>query len=313
MPKVSVIIPNYNHSRFLVQRIESILNQTYQDFELILMDDCSTDNSRRIIEAYENHPNVSKILLNNQNSGSAFKQWSKGINESVGRYIWIAESDDWAEDTFLAELVPLLENHPQVGVVYCQSNMVDEQGKIISDMSWWTDDLSNERWKSGFVGYGKVEFEQYMLYKCTIPNASAVIVKKDILKNKINIALSYQYCGDWRLWGELLLQTDIAYCALHLNNFRSHSQSTRSSGQNGKVKLRTLEIYCLLNQFLSLLQITSWSKKNALYNYYFKIHFPFKSGLDTIKNIDLQLALLKYDPLILIRSFRFLMKRVIGI
>ena len=74
MPNVSVIVPNYNHEQYLQQRIESIVNQTYQDFELILLDDFSTDNSRDILNLYRNHPKVSKIVFNEKNSGSPFKQ-----------------------------------------------------------------------------------------------------------------------------------------------------------------------------------------------------------------------------------------------
>lgn len=70
MPKVSVIIPNYNHSSYLKERIDSILNQTFQNFEVIILDDCSTDNSKEIIELYRDHTKVSHIVYNEKNSGS---------------------------------------------------------------------------------------------------------------------------------------------------------------------------------------------------------------------------------------------------
>ena len=60
MPFISIIIPNYNHAPYLTERIESVLNQTYQNFEVIILDDCSTDNSREIIEKYANNPKVVK-------------------------------------------------------------------------------------------------------------------------------------------------------------------------------------------------------------------------------------------------------------
>src|SRR5437879_548872 len=76
MPTVSVIVPNYNHARYLRRRIDSILAQTYRDFELILLDDGSTDESRSILSEYGNDPRV-KIELNERNSGNTFKQWNK--------------------------------------------------------------------------------------------------------------------------------------------------------------------------------------------------------------------------------------------
>ena len=78
-PLVSVIVPNYNHAPYLRERIDSILNQTFQDFELILLDDCSPDNSREIINSYKDNPHVSHIVLNEENSGNTFVQWDLGV------------------------------------------------------------------------------------------------------------------------------------------------------------------------------------------------------------------------------------------
>src|ERR1700688_37050 len=78
MPKVSVIIPNYNHAPYLRQRIDSVLQQSFQDLEVILMDDCSTDGSRSIISEYTTDSRV-RTVFNAENSGSTFKQWNKGV------------------------------------------------------------------------------------------------------------------------------------------------------------------------------------------------------------------------------------------
>ena len=96
MPKVTVIIPNYNHAKFLPRRIESVLNQTFQDFEVVFLDDSSTDNSLEIFNNYSTDKRI-RLIQNNVNSGSPFKQWIKGLRESKGEYIWIAESDDFAD------------------------------------------------------------------------------------------------------------------------------------------------------------------------------------------------------------------------
>src|SRR5713226_5897350 len=123
MPKVSVIIPNYNHARFLRKRIESVLEQTYQDFELILLDDYSTDESRTILEQYSSDPRV-RIEFNSANSGSPFKQWNKGVRLACGKYIWIAESDDYADERLLERLVAVLKADPQISFAYCRSRCV---------------------------------------------------------------------------------------------------------------------------------------------------------------------------------------------
>src|SRR5260370_14145431 len=107
MPTVSVVVPNYNHARFLRQRVDSILAQTFQDFELILLDDWSTDESRSILREYVSDPRV-RTEFNEVNSGSTFKQWNKGVRLARGKYVWLAESDDSAATRFLQSLVPLL-------------------------------------------------------------------------------------------------------------------------------------------------------------------------------------------------------------
>src|ERR1700738_1634065 len=111
MPRVSVIVPNYNHARFLRRRMESVLRQTYRDFEVILLDDCSTDESRSILSEYAGDPRV-RLEFNEKNSGSPFKQWNKGVALASGEYGWIAESDDYADERLLERLVAVLDHEP---------------------------------------------------------------------------------------------------------------------------------------------------------------------------------------------------------
>ena len=101
LPLVSVIIPNYNHAPYLKERIDSVLSQTYKEFEVLILDDCSSDESKEIIESYRNNKHISNIVFNEKNTGNTFIQWNKGISLAKGKYIWIAESDDVAKPTFL--------------------------------------------------------------------------------------------------------------------------------------------------------------------------------------------------------------------
>ena len=107
---VSIILPNYNHAQFLEERLNSIVNQTYQDFELIILDDCSTDGSLNILEPYKTHPKVSYFIVNTENTGSPFKQWQKGLDKVRGEFVWIAESDDKVDLDFLENQVAMLNS-----------------------------------------------------------------------------------------------------------------------------------------------------------------------------------------------------------
>ena len=134
-PIVSVIIPNYNHEPYLKARIDSVLQQDYQDFEVILLDDCSKDNSREVIEQYRNNPHVTHVVMNEQNTGNTFIQWERGISMAQGRYIWIAESDDVAEPQLLESLITPLQANPLSVVAFCHSQMIDSKSKPMQ-LTW---------------------------------------------------------------------------------------------------------------------------------------------------------------------------------
>ena len=130
MCKISVIVPVYNCEDYLEESIKSILNQSFQDFEIIILDDCSTDNSIEIIEKYRNEPKVSHIILNSQNSGSTFIQWNKGFEYAKGKYIWIAESDDVADYRFLEKLIEAIYKYNPV-LAFSNSHFIDSNSNII--------------------------------------------------------------------------------------------------------------------------------------------------------------------------------------
>ena len=134
-PKVSIIVPNYNHSKYLSERIDSILQQSYDNYELILLDDCSTDNSRTIIESYKDNPHISQIVFNERNTGNTFIQWGKGISIARGEYIWIAESDDSCSNTFLSELVSLLDSNNKAVLAFSHTYLVDSEGRHL-EINW---------------------------------------------------------------------------------------------------------------------------------------------------------------------------------
>jgi len=115
MPKVSIIVTNYNYARFLDQRLGSIDRQTYRDFEVVLLDDASTDESVPVLERFARQHQC-RLVRNDRNSGSPYKQWNKGVRLAAGQYVWVAEADDYADERFLEVLVGRLEQNPQCGM-----------------------------------------------------------------------------------------------------------------------------------------------------------------------------------------------------
>jgi glycosyltransferase involved in cell wall biosynthesis len=213
MPKVSVIVPNYNHSIYLLQRLDSIFNQTFQDFEVILLDDCSTDDSREILEQYRKHPRVSHIIYNDKNRGTSYKQWYKGIEYAKGELIWIAESDDWCDDRFLETLVAYFKDN-QVVIAFSQTHYV------YSD-----EDLQNKPLITGkYEKYKGIEFiRKEMLANNAICNAGMAIFSKQRYEEvKEDGFKKLKLCGDWLLWIQIMLGYKVVFIPEELNYLRRH-------------------------------------------------------------------------------------------
>ena len=220
LPLVSVIIPNYNHSAFLRERMESVLNQTYANFEVIIMDDCSADNSRELIEEYRDHPKVAQIVYNEQNSGSTFKQWNKGIAIARAELIWIAESDDVAHPELLETLVAGLIKNKDVILSYCQSLRIDAQSKVFSNWLFKTEDLDKDLFLKDFVMDGHEYIDRFLIYRNTIPNVSAIVFKKESYLQAGGADASIKYVSDWLTWLKMLHNGKLFYSARMLNSFR---------------------------------------------------------------------------------------------
>jgi len=234
---VSVIIPNYNHEAYLKQRIDSVLNQTYQDFEIIILDDKSSDNSRNIIEQYRNHPKITHIVYNEVNSSSTFAQWDKGINLSTGDYIWIAESDDYSDNLFLETLINKINNEDDVSIAFCQSYKVNEKSEITGNWSEQTQYLPNNIFKNDFVLDGIQFLYDFLIYENFIPNASGVLFSRKKYIEVKGTSSKIGFCGDWLLWMKLLTVGKIAFSCKKLNYFRSHSNSVVAKAFNNKYKV----------------------------------------------------------------------------
>lgn len=289
MPKVSIIIPNYNHEAFLQQRLDTVFNQTFQDFEVILLDDASTDTSQQLLKNYQEHPKVSHVIINKINSGSPFKQWQKGITVAKGEYVWIAESDDYCELNFLETCIA--NSNESIGLCYIQSIDVDRNGKKISHRVNYTASFSPNIWESSFVVSGLDFVSKYLVVKNVIPNASAVVFKKSLVTPDFFSVevLSMKMCGDWLFWILLALKTDVAFVNKDLNFFRHHEQVTRNQKNIARKKQRLLEEFIirdilekkegLVNHEISKSLKTKWfllHKKEALFTKVFYLrHLTF--------------------------------------
>ncbi|MFM9839743.1 MAG: glycosyltransferase family 2 protein [Cyclobacteriaceae bacterium] len=226
-PKVSVILPNYNHEKYLKQRLDSIFQQTFTDFEVIILDDCSTDNSRSVIDIYRSHPTVTHIEFNNQNSGSAFKQWKRGIDLAKGEWIWIAESDDYADPAFLERMILFLKNNNgRVGLLYCDSWIVID-GIVQAETFGMrkNNKLQTLHWSNDYINSGIDEIQNFLLAYGTINNTSAVLFNRSVLVKSNSFDLNLRFMGDKYAFVKMLALSDVGYVNIPLNYYRGLAHS----------------------------------------------------------------------------------------
>lgn len=277
MTSVSVIVPNYNHAPYLRQRIESILNQTFQDFEMIILDDCSTDGSSEIIERYRSDPHMSQIIYNEANSGSAFRQWNKGIALAKGEWIWIAESDDWAEPEFLERMMRAVTENPTCGMAYCRSFYTDIKGNVL-----W--EVADE--KQTVFHKGDIFLQETLSLYNAIVNVSSCLFKRELFNSeKTSLYEDMRLCGDWFFYVLLAEKADVIEIQSPLNYCRRHgtniSESAEAKGltfiEGVDILDYILEHHSVKKSYYTRYWGRQWAKYEKIWNFSKEINIAIRS------------------------------------
>ncbi|MBR5647939.1 glycosyltransferase family 2 protein [Candidatus Saccharibacteria bacterium] len=238
--KVSVIVPNFNYKKYIKKRLASIVTQSYPIYELIILDDASTDGADSVIEEEiknikEKYPKLKvRFEKNKENSGKAIKQWVKGVKLAKGDYVWIAETDDLSKKNFLKNAMKGFEDKDVV-ISYTESSAINGYGMMLTpNMRFSRDKERTGHYKRSYTKNGEDEIKEILAIRCSIPNVSAVVFKKsDRLLKIMEKAAGFTQVGDWYIYLELLEKGKIAYCKKPLNIFRVHKGSvTHNSHKN---------------------------------------------------------------------------------
>ena len=228
--RVSVVVPNYNYGHFLDERIDSILGQNHPIGEIIVLDDASSDDSLKRLSAIMSRIEVPvRLVVNEANSGSVFRQWLKGAELARYDYLWIAEADDLCEPGFLAEaLKGFADDH--VVLSYTQSKQMAQDGRILcDDYLDYVNDVSPTQWRSDYVRGGADEIVNGLSIKNTIPNVSAVVFRRqafvETMRAHLEDIVQYRVAGDWCTYVHLLEKGSCRFSARSLNLHRRHDSS----------------------------------------------------------------------------------------
>lgn len=272
---VSVVVPNYNHAKYLPERLDAIFNQTYTNYEVIILDDCSTDNSREIIDKYRNNPHISHIIINEKNGGSPFPQWKKGIELAKGNLIWIAESDDKTAPSFLEKHVLRFLENPQLSLAFSRSWLFNDEGKTMT--------MDTEGLKENIYD-GKEFIRRFMSQGCVMLNASSCVFSKYAFCKIEDRYSSFKASGDYMFWTEICEQGDVAVVEERLNYFRNHHGNNTTS-KSFDLGINQMERKIILDYMLNNGYISSKQYKTFKRQYLRKYVFEFLSDKNLKKEI----------------------------
>ena len=226
--KLSVIVTNYNNENYLVKRLNSILNQTILPYEIIIIDDKSTDDSLVIIShfisEFENKNIKTKLIINDINTGSGYLNWIKTIQMVSGDLIWIAESDDYCDLNFIETLINYFDDL-SVSIAYCNTVFVNNEGKQI----WSMEGYLNNKWKKSFIESTTKLVYNVWSYKNIIPNVSSCVFRKpdkNILKNiGVFLEKGLRLNIDWLFYLLISKNGSICYSVNTNNYYLNHDDS----------------------------------------------------------------------------------------
>lgn len=254
MPAVTVILTSYNHSKFLRESIESVLNQTFSDFELVIIDDCSSDNSWEIIESYQD-PRI--IAIRNDRTRRGIYGINKAITEiAKGHYIAIHHSDDLWEPDKLEKQVAFLDEHLEYGAVFSWVKMIDEEGNEISQGSngFFEPDHFNRPNRSRY------EWLNHFFYYGNVLCHPTVLIRTECFEKIGLYRYGYAQTGDYLMWINLCLNYEIHILEECLIRYRVLKNELNASANRPEVHIRARnEIFAFLELYLQIKSAADFS------------------------------------------------------
>jgi glycosyltransferase involved in cell wall biosynthesis len=224
-PTVSFVVPCYNLAHLLPECVNSILSQTYSDLEVLIMDDCSPDNTAEVAHSFRD-PRV-KYIRNEANLGH-LRNYNKGISLTRGKYVWLISADDYLRrPSVLERYVNLLEKNPRVGYVFCPG--VSVRNGLETGTVWWTIRWSRDRIIDGHVLLKEILCDNKIV-------AASGMARRECYERISFFPLDMPWAGDWYLWCVFALYFDVGYFAEPMVCYRDHDLSMTETLLQGNVE-----------------------------------------------------------------------------
>lgn len=228
--KVSVVLPCFNHSSHLHERLTSVINQTVPPDEIVFLDDASSDDSVQVAKAILSESGIPyQIVVNDENSGSVFKQWLKGIDLCSNEIIWIAETDDTCEYDFLEHCLVHF-NSKSVRGVLGKITCIDKNGTTLDDLDNYYSGLFFHSWNFPYTITAAKSFTYDFSVTNVIPNASGFVFRRPLLlEEEVQKILGFSFSGDWLFYAYLLRGGSLVYEPAAISYFRKSADSASRS------------------------------------------------------------------------------------
>lgn len=228
MVVVSVVMPSYNHESYISEAMESVLNQSFRDFELIIVDDCSKDNSQSIIDSYQTKDKRIRTVFHKENMGIA-KTLNDGMDKAQGKFLaFIASDDVWTRSKLEEQLDELKKNEDTI--IWSEGEIIDRRSRPTGD-TFTRMHRASQKKKSGDI------FEQ-LLYGNFIFGSSLIFKRENARDTRFDGRL--KYLNDYRFVVDLARKYKYRYMPEPLAKYRIHGRNTILSDEKGWMRDRVI-------------------------------------------------------------------------
>ena len=261
---VTVLMSVYNDEKFLSGGIESILNQTFTNFEFLIINDASTDSTSAILQEYARKDSRVRVL-NNENNMGLTVSLNNGLNSALGKYIARLDSDDISLKQRLERQVNFLDKHPKIGVLGSGAEIIDVDGNITGKFTPST---------SPAVIRWRLLFGNCMLH-------STVMFRRDIVLQAGGYPSDCFIAQDYDLWSRLMFKTDICQLPDTLVNYRQNTNAISIKNFDKQAETSIRVVHRNMTNFFDM-ELPLDIVKALCDSYNVRRHFPLSNG-DTIR------------------------------
>lgn len=283
MVAVSIIMASYNYANFITESIDSIIRQTYKDWELIIVDDGSSDNSLEVINQYvQKHTNI-KLFTHNNNKNKGLKETIKlGLENCSGKYIAFLESDDYWQDNYLSNKIDVFTQNPEVKLVF-------------NNVNYFGDDKLITKFKKNYkIRYKEIDeknlnylrpedISHYFMVHNMIATFSVTMIEKTALE-ECNFESPSDSSFDWWIYTQIAFKYPIYYLNEKLTYWRKHTESLISSFTIEKKIQEGINFHISLLELLKQFKDSKYNKsllKACLYKFINKKIYGYENSKDS--------------------------------